>query len=385
MRQSDGNSEIDYLVDGPLMKRIFAYTTSLAATLISGCMYVPDEEVFTDIALPDPVATIALSNYNDGDTIVLYTAADFSFNVGINKGNIKQVSVLLSGKTLYDGSGPGGLFHIRDENLKTGLFELKIEFISSAGSGSLLDKLGGEVFSVWRQWIVKIDVDPPPAPILEIGSNTEFLTLSWQPYLKDNFVSYEFVSFRGSRHIVIEDRHVTSWTDSTFLWGQAAYLVTVNTLLHSQASQEVVARYPQELQFDYRAEDSTANFTWRKSHFYGAFKEVEILEDDSTRLKINTPTDTTVRLKLKDVIMGRRMKLNFHLRAKYHNEDFSDQYNLHDPLGLIKFENPIAMYFNLGIDKLIGFDQRLGDLDVYDSEPSLVASAGPVRGNFIIP
>lgn len=356
------------------VKKFLSYASLMTLVALSGCFYAPDEEVFTDVEKPNPVGMISLSDYDDGDTIVLFTAADFYFNVGTTQGKIKEVSVVLSGSELYEGEGPSGTFSIRDNNLKTGIYDLQIEFISSSETGSLLDKLGGELFKVWRKWVVKIDRDPPPTPVLEVVPNTNFLTLRWKPYLKANFVSYEFVDYKVGKRIIIDDPHVTSWVDSTYVSGSASYHLTVRNILYSRSTEKTV-NYPQQVQVDYTSEDSTALITWRKLPFTGAFKGMEILENEDSRVTITSASDTTLALKLKHVVMGRRSMIDLQLHGKYvASPVFSYRHWIDNPLALKRLENTAILDYSLGLNNLIGFNSSDNQLKVFDADLNVIAT-----------
>lgn len=352
---------------------------------LSGCFYVPDEEVFKEVPEPNPVGMISLSDYDDGDTITLFRATDFSFNVGISQGEIQEMSVLLSGIELYKGRGPSGTFSIRDNTLRTGTFYLQLEFISSSETGSLLDELGGELFKVWRRWVVKIDVDPPRTPVLEVVPNTDFLTLKWKPYLKANFVSYEFVVPRSGRRIIIDDAHVTSWVDSTFVSGHERYSLTVKNTLHSRSTEKLV-HYPQEVKVDYRSQDSTALITWRKLHFPGAFKGMEVLENENSRITITSAADTTLELKLKYVMMGRQSKIDFRLYGKYVDSPvFLSGRWLDNPLELDQLENTTIIDYSLGFNNIVGFNQSDNELNILGPDLNVIARDASIPGEPYLP
>ncbi|MGC4023182.1 MAG: hypothetical protein QM734_15185 [Cyclobacteriaceae bacterium] len=151
----------------------------------AACTYSPNEKYVSPIKQKLPNATITLNNYNSQDTIYIYQAADFQFNISAANITITEVDVFLSGVTVFStSSATGGTFSISGNNLKTGTYELKVQFKSNSGSGSLADVSGAEQVQVWKSWTLKIDVDPPAKPILQKSIENGFLKISWTPFKK---------------------------------------------------------------------------------------------------------------------------------------------------------------------------------------------------------
>ena len=112
------------------------YLPALLPLLMVACTYEPEEIYFKEVPQPEHAATFSLNSYNDSDTIVLYGPADFSFHVDITPGRVQQVEVLLGDNLIMNSGSKANKFSIDGYRLVTGIYELKIQFISNSGSGS---------------------------------------------------------------------------------------------------------------------------------------------------------------------------------------------------------------------------------------------------------
>ena len=91
--------------------------------LIAGsCTFTTEDDFFQTIPQPAPIGTISLDTLDEKDTIFLYRGVEFSFNVGINKGSIKETKVTLDDRELFSTNSASGKFFIMHGNLKTGTF-----------------------------------------------------------------------------------------------------------------------------------------------------------------------------------------------------------------------------------------------------------------------
>lgn len=358
----------------------------------ASCVYTPDEKVFLEVEKKIPQSTISLNNYNNKDTIYLIEPASFQYNASAVNVSILGTEVLLGSTQLLKTNNANGYFHISDNNLRTGVFELKIQLTSSSGTGSLADRLGIETTQIWKKWIVIIDIDPPPAPILTATKENGFLKISWTHYERKNFRNYQLI-INQSILFTITDPNKNFYIDSAYIGPMIkSFMVAVNTNLYSSASNVVTIDEPQSVQFSYNSSDTTAILIWRKTRFEGAFKEVVILENDIIRKTIVSPTDTMVSLKL-NVYFGLRPSLSVKIYPKYplqNSQPFVFNENILNPLGLPKIASNQRFYYNKTLDALMGYSTNDGYLRTYNSSMKAIDSVRvfynfrmPYPGNYI--
>lgn len=289
----------------------------IVVLILLGCTYEPDEVFSQEIAEPEHRITFSLTEHDEKDTIYLFGPASFTFNLGINPGKIEVVNVDLDEYRILTSPRASNSFSIDNHLLKTGTYELKIQFTSNSGSGSLLDAVGGEKVQVWRKWILKIDVAPPPRPLLTLSNEDGFLKLNWTPYTKPNFVKYTLFiarSFEPSKTITITDPSQTSWIDSAYVGGREVYY-TLQTYAVGTASNSIGRNDKLGLTVDYGTADSTVTIRWNKTLFPRALENYEIYENNVLR-QVITSADTTVTWKL-NVVWNKDSEIRVKYKPKY--------------------------------------------------------------------
>jgi hypothetical protein len=283
--------------------------------LLSACSFTPEGEYFKEIPETSPIDIISLSNYDTEDTIRIYQATEFKFEVSSTMGNIHDVNVLLDdhSQPVYFTTLNNGSFKFENSpwsvsNLKSGTYELKITFTHSSGSGSLADKKGTETVDVWKKWTLIIDVDAPPQPVIKFSEENGYLKLSWAPFSKPSFKSYTIDIYMEDwykKRITITDPTQAYWIDSAYVTGlRMKYYIgvlTVNTGSYNNTEFKV----PQNVTIDYNASDSSAYITWNKPRFYKGFKSYELRPSfDQGPTIISDINDTTRLVKFKKVVYG---------------------------------------------------------------------------------
>ena len=197
--------------------KIHIAISCLLVIMFVSCTYTPEEKYFAEIQQILPQASITLNTYNEKDTIYLYEATNFQFTISTSV-SIKTSTIMMGSKSLFTTSAASGTFFIAYENLKTGTYELKIQFTSTSGTGSLADKKGIETVEVWRKWVLVIDVDPPPTPVIQTSKQNGFLKVSWTPYLKKNFKNYVLTINRPYGKYVTLTKHCSLHMSTVLMW-----------------------------------------------------------------------------------------------------------------------------------------------------------------------
>lgn len=368
--------------------KILIATSSLLGIMFLSCTYEPEEKYFAEIQQVLPQASISLNSHNEKDTIYLYEATNFQFTISTSV-PIKASTVLMGPKQLFTTYADTGNFFIAYENLRTGTYELKIQFTSTSGTGSLADKKGIETVEVWRKWVLVIDVDPPPAPVIQTANQNGFLKISWTPFLKKNFKNYLLTINRPyGKNVTITNPQLYSYIDSAYVGGEpVGFQVAVSTNIHTVYGENVVVNDPQAISVQFNTADSTAILSWRKSRFENAFKEVVITENEKLRKTITDPEDTSLVLKLNEVMFGLRSTINVTINAKYPYANYKPssvtEYN-DNPLGAKRTEPNQVLYYNKVLDAIMGYSSSYGLLRRYDHSMKSVDSIR-VNGSFSLP
>ncbi|SHG79190.1 hypothetical protein SAMN04488109_1857 [Chryseolinea serpens] len=285
------------------MKFCFAVALALCVIMLA-CTYDPKSEYINPI---EPASLenfdISLNDIPNGDTIELFGSGTFSYTATTGKGVIDRVRITMGDQYVTESNTATGTFSLANY-LRTGVWELKIDVITSSGSGSLAEKLQAEQVEVWRKWIVKIDVAPPPQPDLRLSEENGYQVLRWDAYQKKNFVRYQLrVTSAGDpeRIIYFDDPAVTSWVDSSYMGvSDIQYEFYVFNVV-SSAGDVASAKGTFGFNMKFNPADSMATLTLRPPKFYSAFDRYEIEENQEKRLVITDAKQPTVVMKLNTV------------------------------------------------------------------------------------
>lgn len=280
-------------------------TSALLCGLLGSCTYSPEEEFQNPVEPPVlENYSISLNNVPDGDTIRLFGPGQFSYFINKGNGVIESVKITLGDRWIDERTELSGSFQINNSNLRTGTWELKIEVITSSGTGSLADKVGAEQIQLWKKWIVEIDVARPPEPVISFATENGYMVVRWPRYTKENFVQYQLeVSYAGvpKRVLTFTDPEINSWVDSSYAGNYNAYYHMYVTNLAGTSDYE--RSYGVDLDFDltYKASDSTVTLSLPLPPFYSAFSHYVIKENSVERLSVNDSNDTEATFKLNTV------------------------------------------------------------------------------------
>lgn len=375
------------------MKYYLGFSIGLLYLLIlSACTFNnPEEKYFEEVKQNLPKATISLADFIDKDTIYLFQATNLNYNISAPNLPITQVGVLVGANPIFSSSTLTGSFSIDGALLKTGNFELKIQIKSNSGTGSLADKNGLETVEIWKKWILVIDVEPPPTPTIQVLKENGFLKIGWTPFTKKNFKNYILTVTEGSfyKDYTITNPHQSFFIDSAYVGGaKVSYYVRIFTNLHSSFSSLKEVNYPQSLSSTYSAKDSTVILKWRKSNFEGTFKNVVIMENSTIRKVITDPRDTSFTLTLKEVLFGRKSTITLSINRKYFSASNSLSFikiiTIDNPTGANQIKRYQNLYYSKSMDKIIGFNQGIPILRIYNKSMNVVDSIS-INGGFSIP
>ena len=367
----------------------------LLLTFVLSCTFEPEEKFFNDVKEVTPSAIIDLTDYNEKDTIVLLQPTTFKYVVAISEpSTVQEVQVVLNSTPMVSSYTPDGQFVLSQEVIPLGIHQLTIQFQAKSNSGSLADNVGAENFQVWRSWVLKVvvfDDDPPAAPELKIGEKDGRLRLDWTPYAKDNFISYKLkVIYPYQREIAFDDPLATYWVDSSFLWGRPPIELTV-TNRYGSATTSVAINEPQKFSLTYTARDSIAQLKWKPSRFYNAFGSVVITENQTLRQTITSASDSTLTLKLNEVLWGKSESVMLQVFPKDQRRDpYESREFLNNTTPVELLRGRPTLYYQDGIKQVVGYSQSTSLVYFYDDQLGVTDSvtvytsalAVPFSGNY---
>jgi hypothetical protein len=380
-----------------------SYLFFVILIILMSCTYDPGNEItFKQIDPVSVTGTFSLDDIPEGDTIVLYQTLDLKFTIGVDKGEIKGVRAYANTKQLeaYVNNGKGTLkLYVGYGGLGTGTYALTLEIISSAATNSIADNLGLETRTIKKSWLVKVDIDPPPIPNLKFSQAGGFLKVSWDPYLKKNFTSYDItygVEDQKMRFVQIKDPLKSFWIDSSYVTGfQVNFQVQTNTILGFSRTDGFYVDSPQ-LKTQYTEADCTITLQWTRARFEQAIKSYVISENGVVIKEFQNVGDTTYKFKL-DAVCGVPVNVDVSYQPMYSRYRTWKLFGgVSQPLALqtlnIINNEFIIWKYNTTLGKLIGFNYNTSEWNMYDrnfiSDPVLKIStlgvypAIPVQGNY---
>ncbi len=207
-------------------------------SLLAGCDFVPDTEIFSELKEPD-LSTITLTINNPSDTLLLFQNKETRFTIN-GPGVLRaRTVVLIDGDTIFRSASRTDLFTINTNQLGTGKHSLRIHSFYSKKTNSLAGTLGLEVYSIARDWTILIDIDPPtPVQIISIAKVNEKPEITWEKYTRINYQNYQLIkrcydsptstSFITCKFILIPEKNTTKYHDTDYTTGKVEYVISVS-------------------------------------------------------------------------------------------------------------------------------------------------------------
>jgi len=372
------------------------FLVSFLMILALGCTFSPVDEYYKDIKKPDFNSTkysISLDEHKDGDTIYLYNSPDFKYNIQIPQGTIRQVTVNLGNSQVYSSYKLSGVFNMSGY-LHTGIFEMKIEYIVSSGTGSLADVAGSENLKVWKKWILKIDINPPPAPNVKASVVNGFLKFTWDQYKKPNFVSYNVTYLKGHAVVrsTITDPAKNYLIDSSYVGNETPYC-TVSTKAIGEGESST-GKFTSAIgigTIKYDQQDSVATVTWDRPSCFNACNKYELYADNVLQFTSTSISDTSSTFKL-NALFGSPSYIELRFFPKYPYSGYSSYESnskfITSTVATKKLARPWSeLYYNKGTNSILAYNGSSWSSLFYrfDSNLSYLDSITFNTGNPIIP
>lgn len=169
-------------------------------TLLTGCDFQPDGEIFTDVDPPSlDGLSIDLANHPEKE-ILLKEETQFHYSVQAPNKKVIETRVLLNDGTIWTTTTPQGSFKINPADFETGSYNLRIEFTATSETGSLAEKVGAEAVYTWTERTIVVSHEIPQKPgdpgaitVTSVENIDNSVKVTWTPYTNFNFEKYEVI------------------------------------------------------------------------------------------------------------------------------------------------------------------------------------------------
>lgn len=369
------------------VRRIAIYFLLSLPLLLVACTFVLDEPsgITSEITPITPRGTVSLTDYSTEDTIYIFTTPVFTFDIKNDfKGTQFKGEAYFDNIPFYTFNVRQGSFGIPDIFLKTGHHKLKLSFKESLNDQSLVSRFRDLEATIFKEWILTIDVDPPPNFKISTSRDNGYLKYTWPEYKKPNFLNYELSFYSGNqyRQLTITDRAKNFLNDLNYIdgGGTSSLQLKINTIHGNRSADAFVNEPPIQLSMAFHPEDTTARFVWNKPKYYGAFESYTIVNDEQAVLAHVTEfQDTTINLKV-DGAFPKVANLVFKMLDKSGTEVFKTEKSIDFFIGtaMLTPADEFFWYYSKPANKFIA---RTGStIRIYDDSFNLLTSR-MIEGN----
>lgn len=250
---------------------ILALIAFLSALIFSSCEFETDK-VWNRPVDPDAGPPLITPVYLDleEDTVWLLNGREISFRFISSMQEIRGVEFLIDGILSSSYLSDEGVYILDHANLQEGIHTLRIDLVTSSGTGSLADLVGTEGYIFSKSWVLYVikDYNTELAATVKEGC----LSFSWKDYPASDFI--EFVIYRelGYNNRVEAGRSTTTeFTDCSYVGEGASYYIEM-TRKNSDPVQWGHVSLDRELpglKFSATRENEYT-LSWSESKYYGA-------------------------------------------------------------------------------------------------------------------
>lgn len=363
-----------------IVRKIVIYFLISLPLLLVACTFMLDEPsgITREITPIKPTGTISLANYINEDTIYLFNPTTFTYDIKDNlsvtqfKGDAYFDNILF-----YTFNNPQGQFSIPSSYFKTGNHKLRLSFNQSLNDQSLITRFKNLQATIFKEWVVIIDIDPPPNFVISTSVENGYLKYTWPEYKKPNFSSYDLTIsvLNGFKRFTINDPKKNFFIDSTYIDGGrvSSLQVTLRNINGYTDAYASVNEPPIKLSMVFYPEDTTARFVWSKPKYYGAFKSSTISDNGSTLANVTSHMDTTINIKV-DGAFPNMTYLVFRMLDKSGTEIFRSEKSIDFFMGNAMPTSAYGLfwYYSKSANKFIA---RSGStINIYDDSFNLLTS-----------
>ncbi len=257
--------------------------------------FEPSGENFIEIDTSQDIrASVFLSHPDTLGLLIIEDQIDITYSLDIGSLRIYEVKIFLDSLPLHTGNSTSGTFYYDPNQFSDGFHTLRIDFITSSGSGSLADISGAEGFQIYQEWgVINIsNATPDPLEVLRVYPSRGQLQIEWEKYDRLNFGSYELLSSRalGATHWP-ED---TTFIDPYYIGGEISYRVQITTSAGSTLGPRFTysSPVPGLIGFE-QVEPNSIKLRWSKCAFPGNFGRYAAAVQDLNSQTFSNIDDTS--------------------------------------------------------------------------------------------
>jgi hypothetical protein len=359
------------------MHRFVIYFLFNLLLLLAACTFMLDEPsgITREITPITPSGTISLTDYIGEDTIYLFTSKIFTFDIKNDLGGSQfQGEAYFDNILFYKFNTRQGQFVISG---KTGHHKLKLSFNQSLSDQSLITLFKDRQATIFKEWVVLIDIDPAPNFEISTSLDNGYLKYAWPEYKKPNFINYEIAHRSGNqfKRLTINDPSKNYLIDSTYIDGGAysSLQVIINTIPGNTEAYATVSEPPMKLSIAFHPEDTTARFVWSRLKYSGGFKSYTISDDFATLATVTAVKDTTFNLKV-DGAFPAVTHILFKMLDKSGAEIFQGEKYIDFFIGnaIPTAANGLAWYYSKSANKFI--ERSRTSINIYDDSFNLLTA-----------
>jgi|GEM_PF-2717078 len=327
------------------------------SVLLSFCVYVPDEDFVKKIEDVDPESfTISLGKYDNLDTIYVEGPVTFFYNLGSGLGVVQEVRIYYNDHLSQTLTEPAGTFGIVPS---TGIYRMRVEFVSTSGSGSLADQAGGELVQVWREYVIKAFVETlPDVPVITTSVVNGYSVISWPSYTRTKFKNYR-IEVDNIPVKYITDPEITTWTDSTYTGiNTRTYSVFVeNEVGITYASVTRSGNPNLTIDASFNPADSMITVRFPKQTFYGVFASYDIKENGLNTGQVTDPNRTSYSFKSSNIGINFSSVIDVYYYPRGSIMPALGSKTINTSIGVTsRFPRPILKFgYNKDLNSIIGF------------------------------
>lgn len=286
------------------MRGFFSYLLFGLLIVAAACTFTLEEPsgITREITPIAPTGSISLIDYIDEDTIYLFAPKIFTFDIQNDLNDFQfQGEAYINNILFYQFSVRQGQFSIPSNYFTTGHHKLRLSFNESLNDQSLITQFKNLQATIFKEWVLIIDIDPPPTFEISTSIENGYLKYSWPKYEKPNFIGYELAITSGNQYnrLIVDDPAENSFVDSMYIDGRvggASIQVSVNSLAGNTLAYKGVNEPPINLSMVFHPEDTTARFVWNKPKYYGPFKSYTFSDESMALAEVTVVQDTTYNI-----------------------------------------------------------------------------------------
>jgi hypothetical protein len=259
----------------------FYYSFFLSAMLVlASCEYEPSGEYTPDIKKPDVSAPLIVDLNAAGDTILvdLYSVLEFKFQTEDRELYWMKYCI---GHQCETSNSDAGIYRIfmGAHNVMPGTIDLTVDVFTETGTGSIADILGAEGFLYSKKFTLIVVEKLDGLKMLSVKPENGSLKLSWEKYEFSDFLEYTIVKsngFSSETVAVINNQHITSIYDDSYVGGQSEYRVDLKT--NSRDLKGISTSYEDgfpEINVQ-KSDNYSVTLSWEKSRYINNIKGYEI-------------------------------------------------------------------------------------------------------------